>query len=214
MKTEDLIRALAVDRATPAPVLGRSLSTSLALGIFAALGVYAAVLGLRPHLLSALSADPRISFKIGLMLLLAALTAPLVMRLARPEAKLRSGSSLLLMMVPALLLIAVVLELVTVPEATWGARLIGHNAAFCLRSIPLLALAPFCALLFALRQGAPSRPALTGAAAGLLAGAIGATLYATHCPDDSPLFVAVWYTLGIAIITSIGALTGARLLRW
>ncbi|HUI21148.1 MAG TPA: NrsF family protein, partial [Methylocella sp.] len=58
------------------------------------------------------------------------------------------------------------------------------------------------------------RPALAGAAAGLLAGAIGAAFYATHCPDDSPLFVATWYTLAIAFVTAIGAIAGARLLRW
>ncbi len=53
-----------------------------------------------------------------------------------------------------------------------------------------------------------------GAAAGLLAGAIGAALYATHCPDDSPLFVATWYTLAIGFVVGLGALAGSRLLRW
>jgi len=65
-----------------------------------------------------------------------------------------------------------------------------------------------------LRFGAPSRPGLAGTVAGLLAGAIGAALYATHCPDDSPLFVATWYGLGLAIVTAAGAAIGTRLLRW
>jgi hypothetical protein len=65
-----------------------------------------------------------------------------------------------------------------------------------------------------LRQGAPEHPALAGAAAGLFAGAIGAHLYATHCPDDSPLFVAAWYTLAIAFVVGTGALAGSRCLRW
>jgi hypothetical protein len=55
---------------------------------------------------------------------------------------------------------------------------------------------------------------MTGAVAGLFAGALGAVLYATHCPDDSPLFVAVWYGLAIAAVALIGALAGRRLLRW
>ena len=59
--------------------------------------------------------------------------------------------------------------------------------------IPMLSVLPLAALLFALRQGAPSRPALTGAVAGLAATGIGATLYASHCMDDSPLFMAAWY---------------------
>ena len=53
--------------------------------------------------------------------------------------------------------------------------------------------APLVGALLALRQGAPEHPAFAGAAAGLLAGAIGAACYATHCPDDSPLFVAAWW---------------------
>jgi hypothetical protein len=73
---------------------------------------------------------------------------------------------------------------------------------------------PLAAALFCLRQGAPEHPARAGAATGLLAGAIGAALYATHCPDDSPLFVAAWYTLAIGIVAAIGAVSGSRLLRW
>jgi hypothetical protein len=55
---------------------------------------------------------------------------------------------------------------------------------------------------------------LAGAAAGLLAAACGATLYAFHCFDDSPLFVATWYTLATALVTAIGALAGSKLLKY
>ncbi len=213
MKTENLIQALAADARTPPAPLGRTLGTWLLPGIAIAIGIYAVALGLRPHLLSLGADDPRIFFKIGLMALLACLMVPVILRLVRPGARL-GRVSLALIVVPVLLLGAILLECLTIPEADWGRRLIGHNAMFCLRSIPLLALAPFCALLLALRDGAPSRPALAGAAAGLLAGAIGAMLYATHCPDDSPFFVATWYMIGIAIVTVAGALIGARLLRW
>ena len=78
----------------------------------------------------------------------------------------------------------------------------------------MLSALPLAALLFALRQGAPSRPALTGAVAGLAATGIGATFYASHCTNDSPLFMAAWYVLGTAIVAVAGALLGARLLRW
>jgi hypothetical protein len=88
--------------------------------------------------------------------------------------------------------------------------LIGTNALFCLKSIPFLGLAPLAATLFCLPQGAPEHPAL----AGFLAGAIGAALYATHCPDDSPLFVATWYSLTIGFVAALVAVAGSRLLRW
>jgi hypothetical protein len=84
----------------------------------------------------------------------------------------------------------------------------------CLVLIPALSAAPFIALILALRQGAPTRPMLAGATAGLVAAAIGATLYASHCQDDSPLFLAAWYVIAVAIMAALGALLGARLLRW
>jgi hypothetical protein len=43
---------------------------------------------------------------------------------------------------------------------------------------------------------------------------LSAALYATHCPDDSPLFVAVWYTLAVTLVMLIGASVGHRVLRW
>jgi hypothetical protein len=126
----------------------------------------------------------------------------------------RTAPFLLLAIVPALLAAANLAELLAVPAAEWGQRLAGTNAISCLKSIPFLSAAPLVAVLLALRQGAPEHPALAGAAAGLFAGAIGAACYATHCPDDSPLFVAAWYTLAIGFVAAIGAVAGRRLLRW
>jgi hypothetical protein len=77
-----------------------------------------------------------------------------------------------------------------------------------------MAVAPLAAVLTALRVGAPYSPGTAGAVAGLLAGSLGATLYALHCTDDSPLFVALWYSPPIALATLAGAAAGSRLLRW
>jgi hypothetical protein len=78
-----------------------------------------------------------------------------------------------------------------------------------LLSLPLLAAA-----LIALRRGAPSRPAVAGAFAGVLSAGLAATLYASHCTDDSPMFVATWYTIAIAFVAAIGALAGSRVLKF
>jgi hypothetical protein len=80
--------------------------------------------------------------------------------------------------------------------------------------VPALSIAPLLALLYSIRQGAPESPGLAGAVAGLSAGGIAAAIYAWHCPDDSPLFVATWYTIAIVMVTVIGFLLGRRLLRW
>jgi hypothetical protein len=212
VKTDDLIRALAADSGVLPMPLGRALTLGLIPGVAIALGLHFAVLGLRPQLLTLLG-EPRLLFKLCLTVLLAALSGALVSRIARPGAGIRR-ITLLLAIVPALLAIANLAELRAVPAAEWGQRLMGANAIFCLTRIPFLAAAPLVAVLLALRQGAPEHPALAGAAAGLFAGAIGAALYATHCPDDSPLFVAAWYTLAIGFVTAIGGVAGSRLLRW
>jgi hypothetical protein len=212
VKTGDLIRALAADSEVHPMPPGRALALALIPGVAIALGLHFAVLGLRPHLL-ALLGEPRLLFKLCLTILLVALSSPLVLRLVRPGASVRRAA-LMLAIVPALLAAAILAELLAVPAAEWGQRLIGSNAMFCLKTIPFLSAAPLVAVLLALRQGAPEHPALAGAAAGLFAGAIGAAFYATHCPDDSPLFVAAWYTLAIGFVAAIGAAAGSRLLRW
>lgn len=93
-------------------------------------------------------------------------------------------------------------------------RLVGTNSKVCLTAIPVISLPLLAAALVGLRHGAPTRPMLTGAVAGLLSAGFAATLYAAHCTDDSPLFVATWYTLAAGIVAAIGALAGSRLLRF
>jgi hypothetical protein len=113
-----------------------------------------------------------------------------------------------------LLLLAVGLELGSLPRSQWQASAIGHNARWCLLMIPLLGVAPLAGGLWALRQAAPLRPVLTGAIIGLLAAGIAGFLYALHCADDSPLFVAIWYSAATAVLALAGALLGRWLLRW
>jgi hypothetical protein len=212
MKTNDLIRALAADCATRPMSLRRAFAVAMIPGVVVALSLFFVILGPRPHCF-ALLAEPRFLFKVCLAFLLVVLSAELVMRVAKPGAE-THRAALMLAIVPALLAAACLLEFFSVPAALWSQKLIGTNALVCLKSIPFLGLAPLAAALFCLRQGAPEHPALAGAAAGLLAGAIGAALYASHCPDDSPLFVAAWYSLAIGFVAALGAIAGARLLRW
>lgn len=84
----------------------------------------------------------------------------------------------------------------------------------CLFSVGVLSLIPFGAFLMGLRAGAPSRPDIAGALAGVAAGALAASLYALHCNDDSPLFVGVWYSLAVALVGGSGWFAGRRCLRW
>jgi hypothetical protein len=47
-----------------------------------------------------------------------------------------------------------------------------------------------------------------------VSGGIAATIYAFASKENGAAFVLVWYTLGIAISTAVGAMIGPRVLRW
>ena len=114
----------------------------------------------------------------------------------------------LLAAAPLLALAAVAVEFATVAPSEWAQRWTGTNMLLCLTFIPLLGIAPLAILLWAIRRGAPTRPSLSGALAGLAAGGIAASFYAAHCVDDSPLFVASWYTIAVALLALAGGLAG------
>ena len=209
MKTDQLIAALAAD--CTAEPFGRRFVLSFLIGGLISLGLFLAILGPRHDLAEAL-ATWRFDFKIVLMVLILGLAFSFCREVARPVAPPHPARGLLLPL--AALVAALVIELVIVPRAAWGTRLVGSNSLICLTAIPFFSIGPLIAVLAILRSGAPTSPALAGAAAGLLAAACGATLYAFHCFDDSPLFVATWYTLAALPVVGIGALAGRRLLRW
>lgn len=210
MKTDDLIAALAADNAPRQWSPMRGALAAVLLGAIISLIAFLAVLGPRPDLSQAFSTW-RFDAKLLIVAMAAFLTVCECLRLMRPTAK----PSILIALIVAMPLVATVaVELLIVPREAWAARQIGQNTFVCLVAIPSLALAPLIALIYSMRQGAPSSPAMTGAMAGFASAAIAATLYATHCPDDSPLFVATWYTLAALTVIAAGAFCGRYLLRW
>lgn len=211
MQTAQLIDLLAQD----APVrwgLSRRLAVAFAAGAAVAALVLVLGIGLRPDL-SAAGHTMRVQFKFLFALMLLSGAAGIVPQTGRPDGKAGLWPAVLAT-APVLLGLAVLAELLATPAQSWMPRMMGQNSMYCLAFIPALALAPLICLLFALKESAPARPDLAGAAAGLAASGIAAFLYASHCPDDSPLFVAVWYSSAIAIVVAAGWLAGARLLRW
>jgi hypothetical protein len=211
MKTDDLITALAADYAPRRPSSPmRGVLPVVLIGAVVSLIAFLAVLGPRSDLSQAIGTW-RFDAKLGIVAMAAVLTLGECIRLMRPTAK---PSALIALIIAVSLIAAVMIELLVVPSAAWGARQIGQNTFVCLVAIPSLAIAPLIALIYSMRQGAPASPTLAGAMAGLASAAIAATLYATHCPDDSPLFVASWYTLAALLVVGVGTLCGRYLLRW
>jgi hypothetical protein len=212
MMTKDLIGALAMDL-VPSRLRFRHLfAGAIFCAALVAAAMFFAFVGPRPDLADAL-ASARFLLKFVVTLSLLAAAVGLLFRLAVPGRE-AGGWALAPLAAPALLALAAAVELAVLPSGAWRTHLVGHNALFCLALIPLLATGPLACLLFALRRGAPGRPGLAGAGAGLAAGGLAATLYAAHCVDDSPLFVAAWYSLAIGFVTLVGFALGSRLLRW
>jgi hypothetical protein len=212
MKTSDLIAALAADAPARSAPIGRRLALALGVGALISAALFMTALGPR-HDIAAAAHTMRFDLKFVDTLTFLLPCALLCLRLARPDAG--PGAMALWLAAPlALLAGAVVMELFMVPSQLWATRLVGTNWMHCLMLIPLLSIPPLIALIVALREGAPRRPALTGALAGAAAAGVAATIYATNCTDDSPLFVASWYPLGTLIAVAAGALAGRRFLRW
>lgn len=212
MRTDELVHALAADHQSAQSSIGRQIALAIAFGFAVSALLFWVSMGPRPDIAAAV-VTVRFDLKILEALLLAATAVALVLRLAQPGA----GTALqtrVLAAAPVLLAISVIAEMLVVPANQWQAKLVGSNSLVCLTTIPLLSLPLLAALLLALRHGAPTSRGAAGAAAGLAAGGLSAALYATHCIDDSPFFVATWYTIAIGTVTVSGAMLGRRLLRW
>jgi hypothetical protein len=211
MDTDQLIRTLAADNTRARPV-GFVLALALLAAAPVSLLMFFTELGVRPDVMTAMR-NPFFDLKFAVTLALATSAILVSLHLSRPEASMRGWGWLF--MIPAGLLVAGISSEMMMPQRLpMMTRLVGQNSRVCMSAIPAMSLPLLAAALIALRHGAPTRPALAGAIAGLLSAGLAATFYASHCTDDSPLFVVTWYTVATALVTAIGALAGSRVLRF
>jgi hypothetical protein len=212
MDTDQLIRTLAADSAHRARPVGFLLALALLAALPVSMAIFFVALGVRPDVMTALH-NPFFDLKFVVTLALAIAGIAVSLHLSRPEALL--GAWVWLLLLPAGILVAAIGGEMTMPQRLpMMTRLVGQNSRVCMTAIPVLSLPLLAGALIGLRHGAPARPALAGAIAGMLSAGLAATLYASHCSDDSPLFVATWYTIATALVTAIGALAGSRILRF
>jgi hypothetical protein len=94
------------------------------------------------------------------------------------------------------------------------AMLLGISWSVCSRNISMLAVPIFVASVWIARQFAPVKLRLTGAMLGLFSGGAAALIYSMYCPEMEPIFLAIWYSLGMLIPAAVGALLGRKLLSW
>ncbi len=212
MRTEALIRAMAADTTQSARPLPLTLAAAVLLLAAVAAAVFLPLLGMRPDFGAAMM---RVAVMVKqaspILVLIGGFGAAL--RLARPGERV-GGWMWVILAVPVMLAVAVGVTMMRMPRADWHAAMMGSSNGQCLFWIILMGLPLLAGVLWALRGGASTRPALTGAAGGLLAGGAAAVVYSMHCTEDSPLFYGLWYVLAMLAVAGVGALAGSRVLRW
>jgi len=211
MKTVDLINLLSSEAGPAQKVsMARRLVPAALLGGLTATILVLAVLGLIPQ---TMFAEPGPWIKITYASALAFAAAWLVARLGKPGA---SGQQAFLAVlgVVGVMAMAGIISYLGTPEPERAAALMGHSWLVCPWAILSLSVPVMAGSFWAMRGLAPTNLTLAGAACGVFSGAVAALAYALACTEPAAPFIAIWYTLGIALAGALGALLGPKFLRW
>lgn len=211
MRTHELVRGLVADLPTPSGSVAKAISVALALSVAFSMTLMVLWLGLRPELDKAML-SAAFWMKAGYTFLIGTAGLAALERLGRPGASAAPAFVIVAVAVVSIAL-AGAAELMMVPAADRSTLWLGNSSLFCPWGIVALSIPVLIAGFLALRRLAPTRFALAGAAAGLMAGGYGACIYSLHCTEQTLPFLATWYTLGVALIAVAGILF-SRLLRW
>jgi hypothetical protein len=213
MRTDDLIQSLSADLR---PV-GRGAAAwriALGLGAGAAASTILMVLwiGVRPDLAQAVGTW-MFWVKFAYAALAGLLLALATSRLSHPGARL-GGLAVAVGLPFALMGSMAAMRLAMAAREAWHGLIMGASSHVCPWRIFVIGLPLLAGVLWAVRGLAPTRLTLAGVTAGGAAGALATLIYSFHCPETAAPFVAIWYTLGMALVAALGGALGARLLRW
>ena len=212
MRTDDLIAHLSSGlEPVKSGAVARLLLGAAMVGMTGSAALLMVLIGPRHDLASAMS-HPGMWMKLAYTFAIAGFGLWVVERAGRPGAEVARPALFLALPLLAIVLLAG-LQMST-PGADMPGLVMGRSSRVCAALVTLTALPTLAATFWALRKLAPTRLTLAGAGAGLFAGAAGAFVYCFHCTEEAAPFIAVWYTLGIAVVTALGALLGRSLLRW
>ncbi len=213
MKTDELIDMLAEGvTAVPRHAAARNLRAALWMTLPVVFVLMVAMFGMRRDL-AQVAMLPMFWIKLLLPASMALAAFWVAQRLARPGVHV--GYRWLAVAAPLVCMVLLgLMVLVGAPAGERSALVMGSTWKTCSSIITLLSVPIFAASILAMRQLAPTRLRLAGAAAGALSSGAAAAVYALHCPEMTAPFLGVWYVLGMLVPMAIGAWLGPRLLRW
>lgn len=213
MKTRDLVVRLASNGSpVERDAVPRLLDRALLQGLAGSTVLLVALYGVRsdmPELILTKMFWVRLTFPLAII----AAAMKLAERLGRPGARLGLAWFAVALPIVTMLLAAGSILLATPP----GYRLqlmLGTTWRTTTAGVVLLSLPSLVAMLRAMKQLAPTRLALAGAGAGLLAGAQGWLVYSLYGSEMAVPFWGVWYVLAIVITTAMGTVIAPHCLRW
>ena len=213
MKTRDLILRLS-NGLTPVDsnAVSKKLNRALMVGLTGSMALLVVNYGIRsdmPELILTTMFWVRLAFPMATLVAAMRLAG----RLGRPGAPLKLAWFTATLPFMTMLLTAAFIQLATPP----GYRLqllLGTTWRVTTVNVVLLSLPSLVAVMQAMKGLVPTRLALTGAGAGLLASAQGLLVYSLYCSEMSVPFWGVWYVLAIIITAGIGAALAPIYLRW
>ena len=213
MKTRDLILRLS-NGLTPVDsnAVSKKLNRALMLGLTGSMALLVVNYGIRsdmPELILTTMFWVRLAFPMATLVAAMRLAG----RLGRPGAPLKLAWFTATLPFMTMLLTAAFILLATPP----GYRLqllLGTTWRVTTVNVVLLSLPSLVTVMQAMKGLFPTRLALTGAGAGLLASAQGLLVYSLYCSEMSVPFWGIWYVLAIVITAGIGAALAPIYLRW
>jgi hypothetical protein len=213
MRTDSLVDRLSENLR---PVQRRSVAREAMLLLLLAIVEVGAFLGMgfmRSDMPMAMHA-PSFWWKLTSMGLIAALGAGVAILSADPVRSPRRGLRWILVCLVAIFASGWLIDASGNGLVDLVRRLDWQQGLQCVRKMIVLSIPPAIALGVLIRRGAPTDHAGTALAGGLSSAAWGAFIFVFACPSDDPLYIAVWYTVGCAIVTIVGRAILIRLARW
>ena len=211
--SDPLIDRLVVDLRPVRPrSLRREALVLAGLGVLQ-LAVFIAVYGLRPDFMLAMR-GMGFWWKLLSMAVIAGLALAALLRSLNPANGVQRGLARVAVAAVVALAAGWLVDAGAAGRDALLARLDWREGLHCVWMVVVLALPAAAGLTLLMRRGAPADRQGSALAAGLAAAAWAAFVFTFSCPNDDPLYVAVWYSVAVAVVAVPLRLLLPRLTRW
>ena len=213
MKTDNLIQIIASDSLRDTqPSLKSQLLKLVFIGGLVSFTLMVLIFNFRPDLLQALKL-PFFWVKLCFPLILLIVAFQQITQLAKPG---NSKSDFFWELIVPILVIwtLAVLSLMSPDSPDVELLIKSDSGQGCSLSVAALSIPIFAVVFWVLKDMAATRPRLIGFMAGLFSGGFAACIFSLSCTEMSPVFIGIWYLIGMLIPACVGALLGKTFLKW